>query len=249
MCLALFLAGWNDGTTGPLLPRIQKVYHVCILSVNVCASASSWNRMQVNFTVASLIFVFNCLGFVIAAAANVVLTGRFGFRWVMTIGSIAQVLGYVLEAIAPPFPAFVSGYFVNGFGIALQDAGANGYVGSWRKGSETKMSILHAVYGLGAFCSPLISTHFSEQRHWSFHYLTSLGIAVLNTTVLCAVLRFRTQDECLAEIGQIQPEASGSEGGKYKQMIRLRALHLLALFALIYVGIEATLGGKHTSKI
>lgn len=30
MCFALFLAGWNDGTTGPLLPRIQEVYHVCL---------------------------------------------------------------------------------------------------------------------------------------------------------------------------------------------------------------------------
>ena len=28
MCSSLFLAGWNDGTTGPLLPRIQEVYHV-----------------------------------------------------------------------------------------------------------------------------------------------------------------------------------------------------------------------------
>lgn len=26
----LLLAGWNDGTIGPLLPRIQKVYHVHI---------------------------------------------------------------------------------------------------------------------------------------------------------------------------------------------------------------------------
>ena len=27
-CWTLFLAGWNDGTTGPLLNRIQAVYHV-----------------------------------------------------------------------------------------------------------------------------------------------------------------------------------------------------------------------------
>jgi hypothetical protein len=32
LCWSLFLAGWNDGTTGPLLPRIQEVYHVCISS-------------------------------------------------------------------------------------------------------------------------------------------------------------------------------------------------------------------------
>lgn len=28
LCFTLFLAGWNDGTTGPLLPRIQSNYHV-----------------------------------------------------------------------------------------------------------------------------------------------------------------------------------------------------------------------------
>lgn len=28
LCYAMFLLGWNDGTTGPLLPRIQEVYHV-----------------------------------------------------------------------------------------------------------------------------------------------------------------------------------------------------------------------------
>ena len=26
----LFMAGWNDGSTGPLLPRIQEVYHVSL---------------------------------------------------------------------------------------------------------------------------------------------------------------------------------------------------------------------------
>jgi hypothetical protein len=28
LCWTLFLIGWNDGTTGPLLPRIQLVYNV-----------------------------------------------------------------------------------------------------------------------------------------------------------------------------------------------------------------------------
>ena len=28
LCWSLFLLGWNDGTIGPLLPRIQEVYHV-----------------------------------------------------------------------------------------------------------------------------------------------------------------------------------------------------------------------------
>lgn len=60
MCSALFLAGWNDGTTGPLLPRIQEVYHVCLLSEPM-SLFSSLIMPQVNFTLVSLIFVFNCL--------------------------------------------------------------------------------------------------------------------------------------------------------------------------------------------
>lgn len=31
LCWTLFLAGWSDSSTGPLLPRIQNVYHVLFL--------------------------------------------------------------------------------------------------------------------------------------------------------------------------------------------------------------------------
>ena len=30
LCFSMFLLGWNDGPTGPLLPRFQSFYHVCI---------------------------------------------------------------------------------------------------------------------------------------------------------------------------------------------------------------------------
>lgn len=35
-CLPLFVMGWNDGATGPLLPRIQENYHVCALCMTHC---------------------------------------------------------------------------------------------------------------------------------------------------------------------------------------------------------------------
>lgn len=28
LCWSIYVAGWNDGTLGPLLPRLQEVYHV-----------------------------------------------------------------------------------------------------------------------------------------------------------------------------------------------------------------------------
>ena len=35
-------------------------------------------------------------------------------------GSIAQCIGYALDAPAPPFPVMVLAFAINGFGIALQ---------------------------------------------------------------------------------------------------------------------------------
>lgn len=36
-CLALFLAGWNDGTNGPLIPRIQRYYNVSLFIDSIFA--------------------------------------------------------------------------------------------------------------------------------------------------------------------------------------------------------------------
>ena len=42
--------------------------------------------------------------------------------------------------------------------------------------------------------------------------------------------------ECLLEIGQHPEEAEASERSVYSQIFRLRAVHLMAFFILIYVG-------------
>lgn len=69
-------------------------------------------------------------------------------RLTTTQGSAAQVVAYAIDSPAPPFPVLVMAYAINGFGLGLQDAGANGYVASYKHGAATKMGILHAVYGL-----------------------------------------------------------------------------------------------------
>ncbi|KAG1903204.1 major facilitator superfamily domain-containing protein [Suillus fuscotomentosus] len=223
VCGAMYLAGWNDGTTGPLLPRIQKVY-------------------DLNFAVVSLIFVFACVGFLSGAFANLYLDERFGFGKVIVIGSVCQVIAYAIEAAALPFPAFVLGYVINGFGMALQDAQSNGFVASLKDNPEVKMGILHAVSG-GALSSPLVATQFAQLPHWSFHYLCSLGVAFINTVLLIAVFGLKTQDECLAQIGQPPGEKGTSEKSQFSQILRLRAVHLLAFFILTLVGVEVTVGG------
>ena len=94
LCFSLFLAGWNDGSTGPLLLRIQNVYHVCAV---ICTLKLS---DYVRFTVVSLLWVFACTvstlfimfspqcysirrdafqGFISGALINVPLSAKWGF--------------------------------------------------------------------------------------------------------------------------------------------------------------------------
>jgi len=60
-------------------------------------------------------------------------------------------------------------------------------------------------------------------------------------------LMFERDTECLAQIGQTTEEKELVGGSKYKEMFKLKALHTLALFTLVYVGVEVTIGGKSQS--
>ncbi|KAG6837145.1 hypothetical protein H0H93_014050 [Arthromyces matolae] len=240
-CVPLFLAGWNDGSLGPLLPRIQSVY-------------------DINSTTVSLLFVLSCLVF---SASSKIYCGHTEpiqgiYLWRISErtlikqarirkGSLLQLVAFALMAPALPFPALVTAYAINSAGAAIQDAQANGFVASFDTNSEVKMGILHAVYGAGALCSPLVSTQFAQTKHWSYHYLTSLGLAVINTVVLVLVFRFKTQDECLTDMGQVLPEHPISEQhtnqAGFRQILSYSAVHSLACYILVYVGIEVTIGG------
>lgn len=127
------------------------------------------------------------------------------------------MVAYAIQSPAPPFPVFAIAYVINGFGLSLQDAQANGYVSNYHTNTATLMGVMHGVYGtyivtdssdilltlpwwatgLGALCSPLVATQFARQKHWSFHYLCSFGVGLINTVFLAVVFRFRDQDGAL----------------------------------------------------
>ncbi|KAK0495180.1 MFS general substrate transporter [Armillaria luteobubalina] len=229
ICWCFFLEGWNDGTTGPLMPVIQESYHI-------------------NFVVVSLIFVFNCIGFILGAGTNVYLNERYGLGKVAlcSFGSLFQDRSLCDGEPTATFPVMVMAYALAGLGMALQNAQGNGFVGGLKDHKTTKLNMLHAAYGLGAFVSPLVATHFSYENHWSCHFIISTGIAVSNSVVLALVFRFKTQEVLLVEAGQA-PEESDAAGSRsanlYRSILNTKAVHFLAVFALIYIGTEVTLGG------
>ncbi|KAK1220367.1 hypothetical protein PQX77_016858 [Marasmius sp. AFHP31] len=223
---AMFVVGWNDGTTGPLLPKIQSIYNV-------------------SDTLVSLVFIFACVGFVSGACLNVFVSERLGFGKLVVLGSALPVVGYVLQSAALPFPVFIMAYTINGVGIAVLDAQVNTFAASLKKRAETKMGLLHAIYGVGAFAAPLVSTQFSQLERWSLYFLISLGLAIINVALLLATFKLKSQDACLQDIGQPLGE-KGHEGtsyGSFRQILSNRNVHFMAFFLLIYVGVEVTIGG------
>ncbi|KAJ7135831.1 major facilitator superfamily domain-containing protein [Mycena epipterygia] len=226
LCWAVFLAGWNGGSLGPLLPRIQQVYHV-------------------GYLIVSLLFVFQAIGSITGAVLTISLTSKLGFgkNLNFTLGPVFQLIGYSLQAAALPFPVFVFCCVLNGIGVSILDAQANGYVASFSRSPEVRMGYVQAAYGAGIFAAPLVSTQFSHLQHWSFHYLVSLGLTLSNMLFLFLVFRGKTQDECLAQLGQAEITKGNSEHSHMRQVLSLKALHLMALFLFVHVGVGVAISG------
>jgi len=76
---------------------------------------------------------------------------------------------------ALPFPAFVMSYTINGIGMAVQDAQANGYTASMRDHPEARMGMLHAAYGMSVsiyiMLIGLSETQKQAQERFAHHLL------------------------------------------------------------------------------
>ncbi|KAJ7190096.1 MFS general substrate transporter [Mycena pura] len=214
----------NDGALGPLIPRIQEVYNL-------------------GYLVVSLLFVFQSLGSVIGAFVTMTLTPKLGFGKLLIIGPLFQIVGYSLQSAALPYPVFVFASVLNGIGVSILDAQANGYVASFARSPEARMGYTQAGYGAGIFASPLVSTQFAQLSHWSFHYLVSLSLTLLDLLVLAIIFRGKTQNECLGQLGQVPISDGTSKQSHTRQAFSLKALHLMALYLFVLIGVGVANSG------
>ena len=80
----------------------------------------------------------------------------------LNIGAALQLAAYVMLSPGGPFPIMCAAFCMSGFGISLQNAQANGFVGGL-KNAQTKFSFLHGAYGtypsLVLIVSDLVTLH------------------------------------------------------------------------------------------
>ncbi len=58
--------------------------------------------------------------------------------------------------------------------------------------AHDRRSLCLVLAGAGALSAPLVATQFSQLPRWSFHYLVSLGLALINICAIASVYKFRT---------------------------------------------------------
>ncbi|KAI0676403.1 major facilitator superfamily domain-containing protein [Trametes maxima] len=250
LCCSMFVAGWNDGTLGPLLPRLQEVYNI-------------------GYAVVSLIFVVSCVGAIGGMCSFLYLTDRLAYGTVVVAASLLMMVAYALEAAAVPFPVFVVAYFFIGCGGAFLNSGSNVFLASVSLGkASTRFGMLHASYGR-PFASqvsglwPRPSSRRSSRDSPTGHSCISStsdssssrpscrsshsGSRAWNISIAWQPGGIRTYEyvslDCAQEIGQPPPDKQpGTMWTRYKRAFSIRVVHMMALFAFIYVGVEVSIG-------
>lgn len=84
---------------------------------------------------------------------------------------------------------------------------------------------------------------------WRFYYLVSLGLATTSFAIISIVFRGKHENDLLpdlVEVGSVNeglpsaatPNANAETLKKMNQIMRVKAVHMLAIWSFIYVGLE-----------
>ncbi|CAK7896285.1 hypothetical protein CAAN1_04S07822 [[Candida] anglica] len=176
-CIWAFTNGFSDGTPGALLPFIEEYYNV-------------------SYSVVSLIWMSNAVGFIMVALFSHKIEPWFTKRQALTLGCVFSTIMFAFVSTGYKFPLIVCGFFFGGVGVATCLSQMNVFMTRLEK-SSTALGYFHGVYGLGATVSPLIGTSFiNNDIPWHYFYLILVGLSLTNAINIW--FSFEGSDEDLA---------------------------------------------------
>ena len=221
-CFSAAAAGWHDGCIGALIPYLQLYYGV------------SDERV-------SLVFIGSFTGYILASLLNVTLSNQLGLGRLITLGAAIQGLASAIIAFRPPFIAITMCYAVAGFGLAIQDAQFNTYIARL-PGAETKLGIVHAIYGIGALSSPILATLLMQAKIAPpVFYFTN--VAWCFTSTISLSVGFGLSGSSLSDCQSQSAVESDEEIASLRTVVSSRAVWATLLFISLYTGTETTEAG------
>ncbi|CAO1616406.1 unnamed protein product [Parajaminaea phylloscopi] len=175
LAFGMFLMGWADASNGAQLPYIQASFDLEYLEV-------------------ATMFVANFVGWVLSAGINPYLTDRLGLGKTLIIGSAIQTCACIILSAAPPFAVLDLAFVLIGLGIGIVNASTTAWTANQSK-PHLKLGFVLASYGLGALCAPLVVGLMSKAGiKWNRFYLASLGLTVINGSLLLASFRLESEE-------------------------------------------------------
>lgn len=214
--VAFILIGATDGATGVVLPSLQRYYGI-------------------DKGVVSLIFLALTAGYITAAFSSGLLVALAGQRRFLVLGAAAFTVGAGAVSLRPPFALLLVAMLGLGFGFAIIDAGLNTYITGLAE-STTLLNNLHAFYGIGGFFGPVVASGvLAVGLRWNIAYAL-WGICSFILLAGFGILF----DAGPANTRQTLTQHAGR--GLLTDTLRLRLVWLAALFMLVYVGTEISLG-------
>ena len=176
-----------------------------------------------------VMLVATTIGYVLATAANGLVTNQFGPGKVLPFASAVATGGIALWASASHLAGLLVGALVVGAAGGSLDAGVNSHVAV--HGSTRTMSLLHATFGLGSALGPLLTTVVIGQgASWRVAFWVLAGAQLVVTLVFAVTAQDWPQPaRAVTARGQLKPGA-----------VRILALGLI-VFA-IYTGVEVSAG-------
>lgn len=217
ICLIQFANGFNDSAPGALLPYIEQHYHV-------------------DYTIVSMIFIANAIGFLTAAFFVTPTDLKLGRARTLMLCEAIVACGYIIMVSSPPFAVFAIAYFITGYGMATTLALNNVFTVNLAA-STVLLGFMHGSYGLGGLLAPIVATAMVTARiPFSRFYALPLALRMLNLGL--AAWSFRG-----FEADTPRPGVAAGKRRMLATALRTRATLLGALFIFAYQGAEVSISG------
>lgn len=185
------------------------------------------------------------------ALLNTYLTQIFDLGILLTLGAVFQLLSQILRCWRPPFPLFAVTFFLQSFGMALQDTHSNNWVTSVKL-AHRWLGFIHAMYALGCLVGPFVATPVAsanEPSKWYLFYTALVGVGVINLVLVPVAFRDKMHlhfegRKLPSRTPQTSSDAKPSAWAEMQKTLRTPAVWLLSLFFFFYLGAVITASGR-----
>ncbi|KAF1831011.1 MFS general substrate transporter [Decorospora gaudefroyi] len=237
-CLIYFSMGINDSVVGALIPYMESYYHI-------------------SYSIMSLVFVGNAIGFITAAFFTNMILGKFGRAKTLIFAELVQLSAYTVLVCTPPYPLVVVAFFLLGYGASINLALNNVFCANTQPPSVI-LGAAHGSYGVGGIVAPIIGTAIvSQGALWSRFYFLTVGLRLC--CMIFAAWAFWSYKEDSEETlltalentasRQTAAEETVSKLKDLKLALKNRVTVFGALFIFAYQGAEVSTSGWFISYL